>query len=191
MRERGAIPWSAEDRQLVGRLALLRRVLGEPWPAVDNAHLLATLDDWLGPWLDGITRLDQVDRLPLGRHLLDSLDWRLRQQLESLAPTHLPVPSGSRIAVDYSGDEPVLAVKLQELFGQTRTPTLVDGRVPVLLHLLSPARRPVQMTRDLASFWASTYFEVRKDLKGRYPRHPWPDDPLQAPATRHTKARSR
>ena len=191
VRERGAIPWSAEDRQLVGRLALLRRVLGEPWPAVDNAHLLATLDDWLGPWGDGITRLDQVDRLPLGRHLLDSLDWRLRQQLESLAPTHLPVPSGSRIAVDYSGDEPVLAVKLQELFGQTRTPTLVDGRVTVLLHLLSPARRPVQMTRDLASFWASTYFEVRKDLKGRYPRHPWPDDPLQAPATRHTKARSR
>ncbi|HLS97888.1 MAG: ATP-dependent helicase HrpB [Porticoccaceae bacterium] len=191
LRERGAISWSAEDRQLVGRLALLRRVLGEPWPEVSDAHLLATLEQWLAPWLDGLSRLDQVDRLPLGRHLLDSLDWHLRQQLESLAPTHLPVPSGSRIAVDYSGDEPVLAVKLQELFGQTHTPTLVDGRVPVVLHLLSPARRPVQVTRDLASFWASTYFEVRKDLKGRYPRHPWPDDPLQAPATRHTKARGR
>ncbi|MFA5494443.1 MAG: ATP-dependent helicase HrpB [Porticoccaceae bacterium] len=190
LRARGSLAWSADD-QLRGRLALLHRVLGAPWPPVADAELLATLDAWLGPWLDGVTRLDQVDRLPLGRYLLDSLDWPLRQQLDELAPTHITVPSGSRIAIDYRGDEPVLAVKLQELFGQTDTPRLVQGRVPVTIHLLSPARRPVQVTRDLASFWASTYFEVRKDLRGRYPRHPWPDDPLSAAATRHTKGKAR
>jgi ATP-dependent helicase HrpB len=119
--------------------------------------------------------------------LLGRLDWSLRRRLDELAPTHLAVPSGSRIRIDYAGDEPVLAVKLQELFGQTETPRLVDGRVPVLVHLLSPARRPVQVTRDLASFWATTYFEVRKDLKGRYPKHPWPDDPLAARATARTR----
>ena len=98
-------------------------------------------------------------------------------------------PSGSNIALDYIGPEPILAVKLQELFGQTHTPTLINGRVPVLLHLLSPARRPVQVTRDLAGFWSNSYFEVRKDLRGRYPRHPWPDDPLQAEPTSRAKKR--
>ena len=97
--------------------------------------------------------------------------------------------SRSSVRVDYRGDEPVLAVKLQELFGQTDTPTVINGRIPLLIHLLSPARRPVQVTRDLAGFWASSYFDVRKDLRGRYPKHPWPDDPLQAPATRFTKKR--
>lgn len=190
LRDHGRLPWSDADRQLLGRLSLLHRTLGDPWPAVDEAHLLDTLDQWLGPHLSGVASLDQVARLPLGRLLLDSLDWRLRSQLDTLAPTHLTVPSGSRIALDYSGDEPVLAVKLQELFGQTDTPRILNGRVPVLIHLLSPARRPVQVTRDLASFWAFTYFEVRKDLRGRYPKHPWPDDPLQAVATRYTKGRA-
>ncbi|MCK9468732.1 MAG: ATP-dependent helicase HrpB [Porticoccaceae bacterium] len=184
------LPWSDADRQLLGRLSLLHRTLGDPWPAVDNQHLLATLDQWLGPHLASLTRLDQVTHLPLGQYLLDSLDWALQRELDSLAPTHVTVPSGSRIRLDYSGDEPVLAVKLQELFGQSDTPRVVGGRVPILIHLLSPARRPVQVTRDLANFWATTYFEVRKDLRGRYPKHPWPDDPLQASATRHTKHRS-
>ena len=189
VRRRGSLKWTDDDRQLLGRLRLVRRTLGDPWPALEDAWLLATLESWLGPRLDGVSRLDQLDRLPLGTYLLDSLDWSLRQRLEELAPTHLTVPSGSRLRIDYSGDEPLLAVKLQEMFGQTDTPLLVGGRVPVVMHLLSPARRPVQVTRDLASFWASTYFEVRKDLKGRYPKHPWPDDPLSAPATARTRAR--
>lgn len=189
VRRRGRLKWSDADLQLLGRLRLVRHTLGEPWPDTSEARLMDTLEDWLGPRLDDVTRLDQLDRLPLGDYLLDSLDWSLRQQLDRLAPSHLTVPSGSRLSIDYSGDEPVLAVKLQEMFGQTDTPRLVEGRVPVLIHLLSPARRPVQVTRDLANFWANTYFEVRKDLKGRYPKHPWPDDPLGAEATRYTRNR--
>lgn len=187
LRQRGQLQISADDCQLLGRLRLLHRTLGEPWPDVSETALLATLEHWLAPYLEGITRLEQLDRLPLGRYVLERLDWSLQQQLDQLAPSHLRVPSGANLRLDYSGDEPVLAVKLQEMFGQTTTPTVANGRVPVLIHLLSPARRPVQVTRDLANFWQTTYFEVRKDLKGRYPRHPWPDDPLQAQATAKTK----
>ncbi len=191
VRERGHLAWGEQDRQLLGRLRLLRAVLGEPWPTVTEAHLLATLETWLAPRFQGLTKLADLDHLPLGQYLLDQLDWSLRQRLDELAPTHITVPSGSRVRIDYSGDEPVLAVKLQELFGQTETPRVAGGRVPVLIHLLSPARRPVQVTRDLENFWRTTYFEVRKDLKGRYPKHPWPDDPLQAQATRHTNRKAR
>jgi len=189
VQERGHLNWSEEDSQLLGRLRLLHRVLGEPWPDYDEQNLLATASDWLGPHLDKVSRLDQLDRLPLGQILLNSLDWHLQRQLDTLAPTHIDVPSGSRLRLDYRAEEPVLAVKLQEMFGQSDTPKLVQGRVPVLIHLLSPARRPVQVTRDLASFWANTYFEVRKDLKGRYPRHPWPENPLTAVATSRAKPR--
>jgi ATP-dependent helicase HrpB len=191
VRQRRRLNWSADDLQLLGRLRLLHRVLGEPWPDFDDDSLLLTLEEWLAPSLHGLNRLEQLDQLPLGRMLLDTLDWALRQQLEQLAPSHLQVPSGSRIAVDYAGPEPVLAVKLQEMFGLTQTPMLVDGRVPILLHLLSPARRPVQVTRDLAGFWQSAYFDVRKDLRGRYPKHPWPDNPLQASPSAQTKKRGR
>tara|TARA_R110001599_G_scaffold229445_2_gene428659 strand:- start:76 stop:534 length:459 start_codon:yes stop_codon:yes gene_type:complete len=148
---------------------------------------METVEQWLAPRLDGINRLEQIDRLPLAQIFMESLDWTLQKSLSKLAPTHLDVPSGSRVRLDYSAEEPILAVKLQELFGQTHTPTVVDGKAPVLLHLLSPARRPVQVTRDLAGFWKGSYFEVRKDLKGRYPRHPWPDDPLNAPASARAK----
>ncbi|MAT50893.1 MAG: ATP-dependent helicase HrpB [Porticoccaceae bacterium] len=190
VRRRGQLSWSESDRQLLGRLRLVRRVLGDPWPDVSDAALLATLEDWLTPYLQAVTRLADLDRLPLGRYLLDSLDWQLRQQLDSLVPRQLTVPSGAQVSIDYSGEEPILAVKLQEMFGQTNTPRLVGGRVPVLIHLLSPARRPVQVTRDLANFWATTYFDVRRELKGRYPKHPWPDDPLTAIATGRTKKRA-
>ena len=186
LRQRG-FRWSEEDLQILGRLRLLQRCLGEPWLLVSDAALLESLERWLGPRLDGISRLDQLDRLALGQVLVESLDWAQQQSLAKLAPTHMDVPSGSRVRLDYSGEEPVLAVKLQELFGQTQTPTIVAGKIPVLLHLLSPARRPVQVTRDLAGFWQGSYFEVRKDLKGRYPRHPWPDDPLNAPASARAK----
>jgi ATP-dependent helicase HrpB len=187
MQERGTLPWSENDRQLLGRLRLLHATLGSPWPAVEDNDLLDALPDWLGPHLDGLHRLDQVDRLPLGQLLRQNLDWSLQRELDTLTPTHISVPSGSSIAIDYSGPEPILAVKLQEMFGQTETPAVINGKVSLLIHLLSPARRPVQVTRDLSGFWASSYFEVRKDLRGRYPKHPWPENPLEAQATKWTK----
>lgn len=194
LRARGTLHWSDEEQQLLGRLRLLHDTLGQSadsaWPDVSDQALLLNLEHWLGPHLNGLHRLDQIERLPLAQLLLESLDWRLQQALPKLAPTHLRVPSGSDIRIDYAGDEPVLAVKLQEMFGQTQTPAIVDGRVPLLIHLLSPARRPVQITRDLAGFWASSYFDVRKDLRGRYPKHPWPEDPLQAIATARAKPRT-
>jgi ATP-dependent helicase HrpB len=157
---------------------------------VRDAALLDALDRWLGPMLDDARRWADLASVDLSAALLAPLAWAARERLDRIAPTHLEVPSGSRIRVDY-GDpaHPVLAVKLQECFGLTETPRLAEGRVPVTMHLLSPAGRPVQVTQDLASFWAAGYFEVRKDLKGRYPRHPWPDDPLAAQATRRAKPR--
>ncbi|HET18984.1 MAG TPA: ATP-dependent helicase HrpB, partial [Chromatiales bacterium] len=148
--------------------------------------------DWLGPWLDGMTRLAHLARIDLDAALRARLDWGRLQELDRLAPTHLEVPSGSRIALDYGpvmdGEGlPVLAVKLQELFGLLETPRIAHGRVPVMIHMLSPAQRPVAVTQDLASFWRGPYQDVRKDLRGRYPRHPWPEDPLTATPTRRTK----
>jgi ATP-dependent helicase HrpB len=194
LKARGRLNWSDDDQQLLGRLRLLHKTLTPcaaelAWPNVSEHALLLHLEHWLGPHLSGLHRLDQIDKLPLAKLLLESLDWRLQQALPTLAPTHIRVPSGSDIRIDYAGEEPVLAVKLQEMFGQTQTPVIVEGRVPLLIHLLSPARRPVQITRDLAGFWASSYFDVRKDLRGRYPKHPWPEDPSQAVATARAKPR--
>lgn len=195
IRRRGRLNWSESDLQLLGRLRLLHKTLGPiadnpAWPDSSETALLLTLEHWLGPHLSGLHRLDQIERLPLAKLYLESLDWRLQQALPILAPTHIRVPSGADIRIDYSAAEPVLAVKLQEMFGQSETPSIVDGKVPLLIHLLSPARRPVQITRDLAGFWASSYFDVRKDLRGRYPKHPWPENPLQAVATARVKPRS-
>lgn len=190
LRERGQLAFDEEGEQLRARMALLRRELPEAdWPDWSTPALLAELETWLGPHLAGLRSLETVDRLPLGRLLLDGLDWSLRQRLEQLAPTHLRVPSGSRVRLDYRGESPLLAVKLQELFGMAETPRLVEGRVPVLVQPLSPARRPLQTTHDLASFWRHGYFEVRKEMRGRYPKHPWPEDPLSAEATARTKRR--
>ncbi|MEW6729528.1 MAG: ATP-dependent helicase HrpB [Pseudomonadota bacterium] len=186
------LPWQARHQQWRGRVALLRRTLGEVWPDVSDAALLASLDAWLAPWLEGMTRLSHLDRLDLDAALQSLLPWDKRQALDRLAPTHLEVPSGSRIALDYGpvleGEGvPVLAVKLQELFGLLETPRIAEGRVPVMIHMLSPAQRPVAVTQDLASFWRGPYQDVRKDLRGRYPKHPWPEDPLTATPTRRTK----
>jgi ATP-dependent helicase HrpB len=146
------------------------------------------LEAWLGPRVTGLRRLEEMRQVHLGEALLDLLSREQRRQLDELAPTHVQVPTGSRILVNYAEPAgPVLAVRLQEMFGQTDTPTVGGGRVPLTLHLLSPARRPVQVTRDLAGFWRTTYFEVRKDLKGRYPKHHWPDDPITAVPTRKAK----
>jgi ATP-dependent helicase HrpB len=189
----GKLNWTAGARQLQQRLVFLHQLLGEAqWPAFDDVALLADLPVWLGPHLAGLKSLDQVQRLDLTEPLLARLPggWAQRQELERLAPAALEVPSGSHITLDYSDPTaPVLAVKLQELFGLTETPTVAAGRVPLLLHLLSPGGRPAQVTRDLRSFWEKGYFDVRKDLKGKYPKHPWPDKPMEHIPTKLTKKR--
>jgi len=159
------------------------------WPDLSDAALLATLEDWLGPHLEGVRTRADLGRLSLLPALQALLPWPLPARLDELAPTHLTVPSGSRVRLAYQpgGSSPILAVKLQELFGLVETPTVNGGRTPVLLHLLSPAGRPVQVTQDLNSFWNSSYFEVRRELRGRYPKHPWPDDPWSHAPTRHVK----
>jgi ATP-dependent helicase HrpB len=186
------LSWTPELRQWRARVAFLRRIEGPdtPWPDLSNESLLRTLDQWLGPYLTGMTTLERVKRLNLEQPLHALLTWEQQRRLDRLAPTHITVPSGSTLRIDYEQSElPVLAVKLQEMFGCKDTPRVADGRVPVMLHLLSPAKRPVQVTKDLASFWATAYEDVRKELRGRYPKHPWPEDPLTAPPTARTKKR--
>jgi ATP-dependent helicase HrpB len=160
-----------------------------PWPDFSDAGLESSLDEWLAPYLGDVTRRDHLARLDLATILRARLDAAAVQALERLAPTHLLVPSGSRVPIDYAGDAPSLAVRLQEMFGLTATPTVGGGRVPLSIALLSPAGRPVQVTRDLASFWARGYAEVRKELKGRYPKHYWPDDPHAAEPTARVRPR--
>ena len=184
-----ALPWGESARRVRERITFVR-MLDERWPDVSDSALLEGLERWLGPRTLGLRRLEDLGKLDLGGALLDLLDWEQRASLDRLAPTHLTVPSGSRVPMDYtSPTQPVLAVRLQELFGLTETPRIGGGAIPVTLHLLSPAGRPVQVTRDLAGFWQTTYFDVRKDLKGRYPKHHWPDNPLAAEPTRRAKRR--
>jgi ATP-dependent helicase HrpB len=188
------LPWTPELRQWQARVALLRQLdLGSKgeseWPDVSDAALLKTLEHWLMPYLGKVSRLSHFANLDLSSIVHNLLPWPLPQRLDELAPHHLSVPSGSSIRLDYSEQPPILAVRLQELFGLAETPRIAGGRQVVKLHLLSPARRPVQVTQDLANFWRSTYAEVKKDLKGRYPKHYWPDDPLVAEATARIKPR--
>ncbi|MGB5717113.1 MAG: ATP-dependent helicase C-terminal domain-containing protein, partial [Gammaproteobacteria bacterium] len=182
-----ALPWNAASRELQARLSFMQGLEPQSWPDVSDAALLATLESWLLPYITGLSRLLHLKRLDLPAILLARLDWPAQRRLDEQAPTHLQVPSGSRVRLDYSQATPVLAVRLQEMFGLTETPCIAAGRVPVLLHLLSPARRPVQVTQDLAAFWQGSYHDVRKELKGRYPKHHWPDDPLLARATTRTR----
>jgi ATP-dependent helicase HrpB len=188
------LPWTPELRQWQARVALLRQLdlvgKGESeWPDVSDAALLKSLEHWLMPYLGKVSRLSHFASLDLSSIVHNLLPWPLPQRLDELAPHHLSVPSGSSIRLDYSEQPPILAVRLQELFGLAETPRIAGGRQVVKLHLLSPARRPVQVTQDLANFWRSTYAEVKKDLKGRYPKHYWPDDPLVAEATARAKPR--
>ncbi|RIA20606.1 ATP-dependent helicase HrpB [Ectopseudomonas oleovorans] len=188
------LPWTPELRQWQARVALLRELdmqqQGQSeWPDLSDSELLASLDQWLTPFLSKVNRLSHFAGLDLPSILQTLLPWPLPQRLDELAPRALSVPSGSRIAIDYTENPPVLAVRLQELFGLAATPRIAGGRLGLKLHLLSPARRPVQVTQDLASFWANTYLEVKKDLKGRYPKHYWPDDPLIAEPTARIKPR--
>jgi ATP-dependent helicase HrpB len=193
IREMGAdaLPWTRETRELQARIELVRRTEGDrgSWPASDDASLLAQVDTWLAPWLDGVTRREHLARVPLHDALSARLDYAQQRRLEQLAPTHLAVPSGSRIRIDYLDESaPVVAVRLQEVFGLDATPRIA-GVIPVTFKLLSPAQRPVQVTRDLASFWRGAYADVRKDLRGRYPKHYWPENPLEAQPVRGTRRR--
>jgi ATP-dependent RNA helicase HrpB len=181
--------WTEELTQWRARVMLLAATLGDPWPDLSDEALLATAEQWLAPYLGKVRRLQDFSALDVAAMLANLLPWPLPAELDKLAPEKLQVPSGSHIAIDYTQSPPVLAVKLQEMFGCHETPTVVGGRVGLLLHLLSPARRPLQVTQDLAGFWRGSYEAVKKDMKGRYPKHPWPDDPASAVATRHTKNR--
>ncbi len=184
------LPMNETVSQLQSRLMLVRSAFPEhEWPDVSDAVLSDTLEEWLAPHLEGVYSSKKLARLNIADILKQSLDYRQQRELDELAPTHLSVPSGSRIRIDYSGDIPVLAVKLQELFGLAVGPTVCSGRIPVLLHLLSPAGRPIQVTKDLRGFWDGSYLQVKKELKGRYPKHPWPDDPWSAVPTRRLKPR--
>lgn len=179
------LPWSAEARGWQARVLSMRAWFPEEeWPDVSDAALATSVEEWLGPYLEGCTRREHLARLDV----LGLLQLRLHptqvRRLADGAPTHIAVPSGSRLPLEYRpGEAPVLAVKLQEMFGCTDTPRVAGGRVPVVLHLLSPARRPIQVTQDLRGFWERTYAEVRRELKGRYPKHPWPENPLTAMPT--------
>ncbi|MFB9334185.1 ATP-dependent helicase HrpB [Actinoplanes octamycinicus] len=186
----GLLTWSRTAEELRARLAFAHAALGDPWPDVSDAALLDHVEEWLD--LGSARRRADLARLDVASALRRLLPWSVAGRLDEVAPERLPVPSGSQIRLDYSDPTaPVLAVKVQEAFGWRDAPRLADGRIPVLLHLLSPAGRPVAVTRDLASFWQQGYPQVRAEMRGRYPRHPWPEDPLTAAPTRRANPRSR
>ncbi|MCC9624008.1 ATP-dependent helicase HrpB [Thalassospira sp. MA62] len=183
------LAWDKASEGVRERLGFLHRVIGAPWPDVSDAGLLASLETWLAPYLNGIIKRSQLKQINLSEALLSDIDWNQRQDLDRLAPTHWQVPTGSNIRIDYSGEIPALPVRIQEMFGATETPMVAGGKVAVTLHLLSPAQRPIQVTSDLIGFWNGSYAEVKAEMKGRYPKHYWPDDPLMAEPTRRVKSR--
>ena len=191
IREKGlsVLNWTPEAEQYRIRLHCAAKWLPEQgWPAVDDETLLATLEQWLLPQMNGVHSLRALKALDVKAALQNLLDWSLRQRLDSELPGHYTVPTGSRIAIRYHEDNPpALAVRMQEMFGEATTPSIAEGRVPLVLELLSPAHRPLQITRDLGAFWAGSYREVQKEMKGRYPKHVWPDDPANTAPTRRTK----
>jgi ATP-dependent helicase HrpB len=188
-----ALPWTPELRQWQARVMLMRQYAlasPEPWPDLSDTALAATLEEWAPPWISGFTRREHFARMDLGNALRARLTYAQGVIVDKEAPTHFTVPSGSAISIDYlDGEIPTLSVRLQEMFGLNQTPSIAAGRLPLLLKLLSPARRPVQITRDLVSFWNRGYHEVKKDLKGRYPKHYWPEDPYTAEPTRRARPR--
>ena len=181
--------WDDNATSLRARLALAHQHQAGDWPDVSDAVLLGSLTDWLDPFLTDVRNTKALKKLNLHDALLSLLTWEQQQELNRLAPTHIKVASGSNIRIDYSQNPPVLAVKLQEMFGYEGQPSVMNGQLPLLIHLLSPARRPLQVTQDLPHFWRNSYADVRKDMRGRYPKHPWPEDPLSHEATRFTKKR--
>jgi ATP-dependent helicase HrpB len=183
------LPWTKALRQWRDRVRFLRRAEGDEWPDLSDAAL-AGAGDWLVALAAGKRALADITSEDLGDALAAQLSWDLRRRLEVEAPTHFAAPSGSSVPIDYDAEAgPKLAIRVQELFGLSRHPTVAGGRAPLVIELLSPAHRPVQVTRDLPGFWRGSYAAVKAEMKGRYPRHPWPDDPIAAPATRRAKPR--
>lgn len=184
------LPWSKPLKQWRDRIMFLRAAEGDEWPDLSDVGLAATTEMWLAPALFDKTALKEFSAGDLSEALMALLPWSLRARLEREAPTHFEAPTGTMLAIDYEAEQgPTIAVRLQELFGLTTHPSIAQGKVPLVLELLSPAHRPVQVTRDLPGFWRGSYAAVRSDLRGRYPRHPWPDDPANAPPTRRVKPR--
>ena len=186
----GKLPWSKAQLQLRDRVQFLRQAEGGEWPDLSNDALARSAADWLAPFLGGKTALAQIGADDLAAALDTLLPWSLRKRLDAEAPTHFTAPSGSAVPIDYEAEQgPTVSIRVQELFGLARHPSIAGGRVPLVIELLSPAHRPVQVTRDLPGFWHGSYKDVKTEMRGRYPRHPWPDDPLHAPATRRAKRR--
>ena len=184
------LPWTKSLQQWRDRVMFLRQAGGDEWPDLSDTALAANAGEWLTPLLDGKTTLVSVTADELSTAIGALLPWDLKRRLDAEAPTHFSAPSGSSVPIDYDAEEgPKLAIRVQELFGLDRHPSIAGGKVPLVVELLSPAHRPVQVTRDLPGFWRGSYAAVKADMRGRYPRHPWPDDPLKAPATRRAKPR--
>jgi ATP-dependent helicase HrpB len=184
------LPWSKPLKQWRDRVMFLRKAEGEPWPDLSDDALAAQREAWLVPALFDKTSLKEFSAGDLSDALMTLLPWELRARLEREAPTHFEAPTGTQLAIDYEAEQgPTVAVRLQELFGLNSHPSIAKGAVPLVLELLSPAHRPVQVTRDLPGFWRGSYAAVRSDLRGRYPRHPWPEDPASAMPTRRVKPR--
>jgi ATP-dependent helicase HrpB len=184
-----ALPFSKAALQLRERIGFLHRTIGEPWPDVSDQALLDSLDDWFLPFQTDIRGIDSVDAGSLHDGLMNLIPHELRRDLDKLAPTHFETPARNRHPLDYSGDEPLVSVRVQELFGLKVHPSVGGGRIPLTLELTSPAHRPIQTTRDLPGFWAGSWRDVRADMRGRYPKHPWPEDPAEAPPTSRAKPR--
>ena len=186
----GRLPWTKSLQQWRDRVMFLRHAEGHEWPDLSDKALAASVAEWLVPLLDGKTTLQSVSADELSAAVASLLPWTLKRRLDADAPTHFSAPSGSSVPIEYGAEEgPKLAIRVQELFGLDRHPSVAGGKVPLVVELLSPAQRPVQVTRDLPGFWRGSYAAVKAEMRGRYPRHPWPEDPLRAPATRRAKPR--
>jgi ATP-dependent helicase HrpB len=184
------LPWSKVQLQLRDRVKFLRTAEGDEWPDLSDTALSQTATTWLAPFLTSQTALSQIGADDLAAALDALLPWSLRRRLDDEAPTHFTAPTGSNVPIDYDHPEgPKIAIRVQELFGLAQHPSIAGGKLPLVVELLSPAHRPVQVPRDRPGFWRGSYADVRTDMKGRYPRHPWPDDPTTAPATRRAKPR--
>ncbi len=184
------LPWPKSLAQWRDRVAFLHQAEGGEWPDVSDAALAEAADEWLAQALAGKTSLAELGGDELTAALHGLLPWNLRRRLDAEAPTHFVAPTGSAVPIDYAAPEgPKISIRVQELFGLDRHPSIAGGRVPLVVELLSPAHRPVQVTRDLPGFWRGSYAAVKAEMKGRYPRHPWPDNPLAAPPTRRAKPR--
>jgi ATP-dependent helicase HrpB len=185
------LPWIEETRNLVARVRFTKRLFPDmPWPDLEEASLTASMMSWLKPYLAGMSRKSHLARLDMTAIMRSLIPHDLLHRLDRLAPTHVPIPSGARIAIDYLGEgDPILRARLQEMFGLTDSPTIAEGRAKLRIELLSPARRPLAVTQDLQSFWANAYPQVRAEMRGRYPKHQWPENPFAAPPVRPGKVR--